>query len=42
LPLDIIAASAVQLDRKALESDYVLGDWAGEQFVSPLADEVKL
>jgi Orsellinic acid/F9775 biosynthesis cluster protein D len=41
LPLDIIAASAVQPE-KAPKSDYVLGNWAGEQFVSPVADEVKL
>jgi hypothetical protein len=25
-----------------LESDYMLGAWAGEDFVSPVADEVKL
>jgi hypothetical protein len=43
LPLDIIAASAIQPEKKkALKSDYVLGAWAGEQFVSPVADEVKL
>jgi hypothetical protein len=41
LPLDIITASAVR-PQKAPKSDYVLGVWAGEHFVSPVADEVKL
>jgi hypothetical protein len=41
LPLDIIAASAV-LPEKAPQGDYILGTWAAEDFVSPVADEVKL
>jgi Orsellinic acid/F9775 biosynthesis cluster protein D len=43
LPLDIIAASAVQPEKgKAPTSDYILGPWAREHFISPIADEVKL
>jgi hypothetical protein len=42
LPLDIIAASAVQPEKTALEGDCVLGKRAGADFVSPVADEVKL
>ena len=39
--MEIIAATAV-LPKKAPQSDYILGIWAGEQLVSPVADEVKL
>ena len=43
LPLDIITASAIQPEKKALKSDYVLGTLAtGEHLVSPVADEAKL
>jgi hypothetical protein len=41
LSLEIIAATVV-LPKKAPQSDYILGVWAGEQLVSPVADEVKL
>ncbi|KAH7327562.1 hypothetical protein BKA65DRAFT_406003, partial [Rhexocercosporidium sp. MPI-PUGE-AT-0058] len=39
-PLDILSASALQ--PTASDDDYVLGDWAGTEFVSPAADEAKL
>ncbi|OBT48771.1 hypothetical protein VE00_00842 [Pseudogymnoascus sp. WSF 3629] len=39
-PLDILSASSLQ--PTASDDDYVLGDWAGTQFVSPAADEAKL
>jgi hypothetical protein len=41
LPLDIITASAVQ-PKKALKSDYILGPWAGEHFISHIEEEIKL
>jgi hypothetical protein len=41
LPLEIIANSAV-LPEKAPKSDYILSTLAGVDFVSPIADEVKL
>jgi hypothetical protein len=41
LSLEIIAATAV-LPEKAPQSDRILGPFAGEQFLSPVADEVKL
>lgn len=41
LPLDIITESAVQPERNP-EGDYLLGDWAGTRFVSPVADEIRL
>jgi hypothetical protein len=41
LPLDVVANSAVQ-PKKALDSDYILGAWAGDVLKSPLANEVKL
>lgn len=38
LPLDVIAASAVQPGKGALKDEYVLRDHAGEPFVSCIAD----
>jgi hypothetical protein len=42
LPLDVIATSAVQPGKKPPKTEFVLGNWDGEPWVSPLADEVKL
>lgn len=39
-PLDILSASTLQ--PTSSDDDYVLGDWAGTEFVSPAADEAKL
>ena len=41
LSLEIIAATAV-LPKKAPQSNYILGVWAGEQLASLAADEDKL